>query len=146
MKRTTWTVAWGFAFGLFFAFPIDAQTQPQQGNPQPQQIEQFVHQSLPVEGILGYLAFSQNLGDERLVKVCKTLRQTHEKRQEMANQVQQGQMDVQHIQKTVMELRTKMVVDLSNDLTDAQTQSLKQALGIEDAPSAQPGTPAPPRE
>ena len=119
------------AVTLLMASSIDIWAQPgggqrgQRGQRGGGQVLRF----LPVEQILGYLAFDDKaaLGNDQLIKVREVLKATHAKRAELQRSMR-GNNDQQAAMQEVRKLRTEMTQGLSAILNEDQTKGLQEYM------------------
>ncbi len=119
------------AVAMLMAASCDVWAQPQRGG-QGQgerggarggiQVQRF----LPVEQVLTYLLFDENVGlsDEQLVKVCASLKGVYTKRQELQRSLR-GSNDQQVAVQKVSALRMEMTQGLSAILNEDQTKAFQ---------------------
>ena len=119
------------AVAMLMAASCDVWAQPQRGG-QGQgerggarggiQVQRF----LPVEQVLTYLLFDENVGlsDEQLVKVCASLKGVYTKRQELQRSLR-GSNDQQVAMQKVSALRMEMTQGLSAILNEDQTKAFQ---------------------
>ncbi len=122
------------AVAMLMAASCDVWAQPQRGG-QGQgerggarggiQVQRF----LPVEQVLTYLLFDENVGlsDEQLVKVCASLKGVYTKRQELQRSLR-GSNDQQVAMQKVSALRMEMTQGLSAILNEDQTKAFQEYM------------------
>lgn len=88
-----------------------------------------VREIVPVETVLGYVAFEMNLPDGQLVQVRKALRGVHAKREQVVTQILAGRMGMQEVRSRVFSLRRQMLQGLSIVLEEEQSRELFIKMG-----------------
>ena len=123
------------AVAMLMAASCDVWAQPQRGGQgqgqrgQGQRGGVQVQRLLPVEQVLSYLAFNENvaLSDEQLVKVRASLKGVYAKRQELQRSLR-GSNDQQAAMQKVRALRMEMTQGLTAILNEAQTKGLQEEM------------------
>lgn len=116
------------AMAVLIATACDVWAQPRGDGGQGQgrrggvQVQRF----LPIEQVLSYLAFNDNIAltDEQLVGVRTTLKGIYAKRQELQRSMRENN-DQQAAMQAVRELRMEMTQGLSAILNEDQTKTLQ---------------------
>ena len=123
------------AVAMLMVASCDVWAQPQRGGQgqgqrgQGQRGGVQVQRFLPVEQVLSYLAFNENvaLSDEQLVKVRASLKGIYAKRQELQRSLR-GSNDQQAAMQQVRALRMEMTQGLSAILNEDQTKGLQEMM------------------
>lgn len=131
--------ACGVSLSLLLTVAAPAQQPPQQGARGPQQSQMSLQQAVPVEGIMGFLVFEEDLTDQQLIDTRDVLMGIYDQRGIMSSKLQSGETDPNTLGPKVTDLRTEMVDNLSEVLDDEQDQHLREVLGMaEPAPAPSP--------
>ena len=88
-----------------------------------------VRDIVPLETVLGFVAFDQDIPDEQLLQVRRTLRSLYAKREQVITQIVAGRMDMREVRSRVFSLRRQMLQGLSIILEEEQSQELFRAMG-----------------
>jgi len=88
-----------------------------------------VREIVPVEMVLGYVAFEMNVPDEQLVQVRRTLRGVHAKRERVVMEMLTRKVEAREVRARVFSLRRQMLQGLSVALDDEQEVELFRAMG-----------------
>lgn len=116
--------------GLLTALSVEAQPQGRRGRGRggPRRAEMMLAARLPVEQVLGFLAFNAEveLTNDQLLKVRDALKGLYAKRSELAKEMREG--DRQAVMEKMGGLRTEMTQNLSSVLKPAQVEKLKEFM------------------
>ena len=123
------------AVAMLLAASCDVWAQPQRGGQgqgqrgQGQRGGVQVQRFLPVEQVLSYLSFNENvaLTDEQLVKVRASLKGVYAKRQELQRSLR-GSNDQQAAMQKVRALRMEMMQGLTAILNENQTKVFQEQM------------------
>ena len=123
------------AVAMLMAASCDVWAQPQRGGQgqgqrgQGQRGGVQVQRFLPVEQVLSYLSFNENvaLTDEQLVKVRASLKGVYAKRQELQRSLR-GSNDQQAAMQKVRALRMEMMQGLTAILNENQTKVFQEQM------------------
>jgi len=88
-----------------------------------------VREIVPLETVLGYVAFDLNVSDEQLVQVRKALRGIHARREQVVTRILTSRMDMREVRSRVFSLRRQMLQSVSIILDEGQSRELLQAMG-----------------
>lgn len=106
------------------------QPPPQQAAPE-QQAQMMLLQSLPLEGIMGFLVFEEELSDEQLLNTRDVLVGIYEQREVLSGQLQTGELEPEAIGEMIPDMRQQMVDELAEHALDAEQDArLRQVLGM----------------
>ncbi len=116
--------------GLFTALSAEAQPRGRGGGGRggPRRAEMMLAARLPVEQVLGFLAFDAEVGltNDQLLQVRDALKGIYTKRKELAKEMREG--DRQAVMEKMGGLRTEMTQNLSSALKPAQVEKLKEFM------------------
>lgn len=114
---------------------------PQQGPGQGQR-PVTIQDIIPVEGVMNFVTFQQNLPDQKFLDVRDVLQSVFDGRAAVVEQMRSGQMEQAALRDTVFALRADLTDGLTAVLDDQQTQELFRAMGVQGSEPGGPGGPA----
>lgn len=88
-----------------------------------------VRDLVPLETVLGYVAFEMNVADEQLLQMRRALRGLHAKREHVVIEILASRMGMQEVRSRVFSLRRQMLQSVSTILDESQTRELFEAMG-----------------
>ena len=88
-----------------------------------------VRDLVPLETVLGYVAFEMNVSDEQLLQMRRALRGLHAKRGHVVTQILVSRMGMREVRSRVFSLRRQMLQSVSTILDESQTKELFEAMG-----------------